>query len=80
MIRFWYWLGKTEKPALELWGELDDILDADQFTSLTRVNVGCVYQGRNGGWYHIQDFNGAGEFPKLLPKLYNRGILTWSGR
>ncbi|KAK7689459.1 hypothetical protein QCA50_007251 [Cerrena zonata] len=77
-IWFWYQLNETEKPALELWGELDDILDADHFASLTRVNVGCIYRGTDGVWYSIKDFNRAEEFPKLLPKLYKRGILTWS--
>lgn len=79
-IWFWYWLDETEKPAPELWGELDDILDADHFASLARVDVGCVYQGTDKVWYDIADFRGAEEFPKLLPKLYNRGILTRSGR
>ncbi|KAK7689466.1 hypothetical protein QCA50_007258 [Cerrena zonata] len=76
-VRFLYWLDETEKPALELWRELDDILDADHFVSLTRVNVGCIYYGTDGVWYYIEGFNRAEEFPKLLPKLYNRGILTW---
>jgi hypothetical protein len=76
-ILFWYSLDEIEKPALELWGELDDILDADHFSSLTRVYVGCAYRDTDGVWYDIADFSKAEEFPKLLPKLYNRGILTW---
>ncbi|KAK7689663.1 hypothetical protein QCA50_007458 [Cerrena zonata] len=76
VIHFWYWLDETEKPALELWAELDDILDADHF-SLTKVDVACVYQDVNFVWKGIGDFNRAEEFPKLLPKVYKRGLLTW---
>ncbi|KAK7689456.1 hypothetical protein QCA50_007248 [Cerrena zonata] len=78
-IQFLYWLDETEKPALELWGELDDILDADHFASLIRVDVGCVYKGTDEAWHVTEGFSSAEEFPKLLPKLYERKILTWSG-
>ncbi|KAK7689660.1 hypothetical protein QCA50_007455 [Cerrena zonata] len=77
IIDLWYWLDETERPDLELWKELDDILDADHFASLTKVCVVCAYRDQWSIWQDIEDFNSAEEFPKLLPKLYERGILIW---
>lgn len=73
-----YWLDKEESPEEELWKELDDILDADHFSSLTKVEVTCIYRNlENGHFYNIEGFNRAEKFPQLLPKLSKRGILAW---
>lgn len=72
-----YWLDKEDNPVVELWGELDDILDADHFSSLTQVVVTCVYRGDGGHFYNFEGFDRATEFPKLLPKLCKRGVVAW---
>ena len=61
-----------------LWKQLDDTLSAEPYATLTMVQVGYLELDEDDHPTSTDQFNDAEGFPKLLPTLYSRRILTWN--
>ena len=61
-----------------LWKQLDDTLSTEPYLSLNMVQVGYLELNQDGYWDSADGFRDAVQFPRLLPKLHSRHVLTWN--
>lgn len=73
-VAFWYWLDTEEVASHELWGELDDTLNGENFKFLISATVTCVHRDGNFQWCTVDNFDYS-SFPSLLPKVHKKGVL-----